>query len=732
MPAAPTAQYQHFIPQFLVKNFSHPYDPPKNPGQKSKRSRQKYNKGMYPGDPVIRHVDLTTDPPVICEKPTKRILGNVNMYQDTSQPTPEKQQHVEQMFSKLESEASVIFRKITKSFQQQDTGLWLTRVERNIIRKFLFLLKYRGSDFHRRFYHDSQETYNSNDQELLREYMQEKGYSRPVDTWFDNIKTIMNLDMDPAKDWITELPRKMFPLDARWFIAHVQMSYMAIWTPSEADAEFIVTDNSYNIFEGPNTFVTDGATGKVEGAAHTPLHEFSPISPKLMIVLRSLLLPNPKEDANPEVAKLRAQLRFEALDKVYSDSVESVLADLPIAKAENSYSKLVMDFSQTLDDKTMKFTKDDKFHFKFFAIKTGQVHLINALLLDNAQLCTSVVFESEAAFSQTLEWYLTTSCTVGKIVSEDSNDPRLVCLKKLAAVLRGLGSNKEPVWRVVSFPTVPDFDKYQRQWTTDCKISEMARRLDAEEYLDNPSMQVYRLLGGSAQSMVLCDLEQAHLMLKLRIKIDSWSQGVNEIVRQRNRLLLIDAYLRLPPCRVWVFLKMMRHMVLGPKTKLKERSDQPHENQAASDPEDVIARASHIIRPENLAQLMYKATMNDLDRKKLPASSFRGIMVAFAHRRAFMKFIFERPGPIRFCGIPEIEQLALRTATDIIESRSWTAEWSQNPLLDEVQVIELTVRKMVKSRFVEELSGRAERSLLEELQGVFFDVAYPIPDFKMD
>jgi len=79
-------------------------------------------------------------------------------------------------------------------------------------------------------------------------------------------------------------------------------------------------------------------------------------------------------------------------------------------------------------------------------------------------------------------------------------------------------------------------------------------------------------------------------MWKLRVKIDVWSKGLDETLRQRNRDLLIEG------------------------------------------PEDTIAQgkclvsivylgyinfevACHIVRPEKLAQLMYKATMNDVQMR---------------------------------------------------------------------------------------------------------------------
>lgn len=206
-------QYQHFIPQFLLRNYSHPYKPQDYGRKTLKRSKRKYEKGMFPGDLVVNNLNLSADPPVICEAPVKRILGQMDMYRDMSKPSA-GQQHIEQMFSKLEAQASAVFCKIIKSFEQKDKGLWLTRDERDLIRKFLFLLKYRGSGFHQRFYHSNAEGYDANDRELLHDYMAEKGYKQPMDVWFDNLKTIIELRMDPEGKWILDLPKRMFVDDA--------------------------------------------------------------------------------------------------------------------------------------------------------------------------------------------------------------------------------------------------------------------------------------------------------------------------------------------------------------------------------------------------------------------------------------------------------------------------------------------------------------------------------------
>jgi hypothetical protein len=53
---------------------------------------------------------------------------------------------VEQELSKLESQTAVILQKVKKAHENGDAGICLTRVERNKLRKFLFIMKYRGPE----------------------------------------------------------------------------------------------------------------------------------------------------------------------------------------------------------------------------------------------------------------------------------------------------------------------------------------------------------------------------------------------------------------------------------------------------------------------------------------------------------------------------------------------------------------------------------------------------------
>ncbi|KFA51898.1 hypothetical protein S40293_04094 [Stachybotrys chartarum IBT 40293] len=223
------------------------------------------------------------------------------MYTDWAKPTTKEQRHIEDMFGKMEANASVIVRKIIKSFDKDEASLGLTRTERDLLRKFLFLLKYRGAGFYRRFDHGDLQSYQANDKALLVGYMNRSGFNPPKNVWFHNLKTIMEVDMDTDNKWTHELPKNMFSIDANWFINDVTGYHMTICTPSDGRQEFILTENCYNIFEGPSTFKQDKITGMCVESDYAPLHQFAPLSPKLMIVLRANVLPCPEEDANLEV-----------------------------------------------------------------------------------------------------------------------------------------------------------------------------------------------------------------------------------------------------------------------------------------------------------------------------------------------------------------------------------------------------------------------------------------------
>jgi hypothetical protein len=77
-------------------------------------------------------------------------------------------------------------------------------------------------------------------------------------------------------------------------------------------------------------------------------------------------------------------------------------------------------------------------------------------------------------------------------------------------------------------------------------------------------------------------------------------------------------------------------------------------------------------------------------------------------------------------GVDLIEQIAQKQQLGILRSDRYNQELG-NLILEDDEKIELLTRVMVRSRFMEVLIGKLERSLLERLRNVFFEIVYPTP-----
>lgn len=717
----------------MVRNFAHKYNGPKQQKGKKKDDR------MYRGELVVNNVNLEADPICIEETKVKRILGIYDMYQDTSAPT-EQQRRIETMFGELESRASVVFRKVTKAFEAKEQGVWVSRDERNLIRKFLFLLKYRSSGFHRRFYHESEDGYNSNDKEKFHAYMRENGFKRPVDVWFQSIKAIIEVDMDPEGNWARALPKRMYSDDAVWFFAHVQAMYMAICTPSDPEAEFILTDNSYGIFEGPNTFSTD-ETGKTVETGWTSFHEFAPLSPRLMVILRSSLLPNPEEDGSQRIREEREALRKMSVEDWYGTDMKSRLADLPIAKPRNNYSRIVNGRVEFLPGEDSKLRKNDRFCFRFFPVSTEHVNKVNLFLFDNAQRCRNIVFGNKDAFKRTLEWYMTTPVTYGKVVAADGPEQRRKLLQNLAALLKTLGSTKEPVWTEMPLPTMSEFDRMDRLLHGAMSMfGDIIGTSRNESYQNAIStsgfMRSYHCLGGSMETIAR-DLEQAHRMLTLRIKIDVWSKGIPEHIRAQAREWLIESYFEGCPSRtVLHYLKRVRLMVLYHDKEGRFMKGTNIDDSKVEGAEDIVAEGAHnLMTRTKLNWLMYRTYMNDVETVRDPrfdpwAKVPRGVEGA-VHLAMVGKFVLGVPGKLKECGIAAIEELALTQEKLILDQGLHNRREFHNPFFKDEEKVEVLTRVMVRPQCKRILRGRMEAGLMEKFEKVLFEVTYPTPPIKL-
>ncbi len=446
-PKLSKSQYHHFIPRFILRNFVHPPSRVKSSSKPSPKSAKRWKKGgRNYSEPMIYAVDLSKPTAEIVERPISRTFGMIDMYRDFR--NTKNEHYLEGELSKLESRAGEIVSKMRKHFEEGKTEVWITRPERNTLRKFLFIMKYRSSRMHKRFYYQNAEGYSANDREKLLQYMDERGFKKPVDVWFDNIKGMLELKMDVKDEWILDFPTRIYPDDARWFIMHTQMMYLALCTPANKDDEFLLTENAYGIYEGPSSVAIDPQTGETIMTPYTEFHKFAVISPKLMMVLRSFLLPVPEEDLDEEIKRFRdTMVKFNAIQHGRPSAAISTLADLPITKPRNSYTKIVDGRVELLDGRDMSRQVDDRFCFRFFPLMTKHVNKINAIMLEESHSISNVVFKSHAGLRMALEYYLTMPTDHGfKICGGMPDDPRFRLLKKLEHLVNEMGSDVTAVY----------------------------------------------------------------------------------------------------------------------------------------------------------------------------------------------------------------------------------------------------------------------------------------------
>jgi hypothetical protein len=92
---------------------------------------------------------------------------------------------------------------------------------------------------------------------------------------------------------------------------------------------------------------------------------------------------------------------------------------------------------------------------------------------------------------------------------------------------------------------------------------------------------------------MLKDMDQAARMLKMRIKIDVWSQGLAEDRRAEIREHLQDLFCQLPARRVWLYLKRFRYMHVMEKGSTGMIDPQLDPGDAIDGPEDIIANGKY-------------------------------------------------------------------------------------------------------------------------------------------
>ncbi|CAO1598978.1 hypothetical protein XANCAGTX0491_002726 [Xanthoria calcicola] len=430
------SQYHHYVPRFLLRNYAVHKDG-------SKPSTKKSGKGKSTQPQNLNLLDLVSGE--LKQTWLSKNFGLQDMYRDFDKSNPD-QHKLEKQLSVLEDEVSQILRTVKARFEVGKAEVQLSRKEKGKLRKFLFIMLYRNRTLHSRF-NKSKEEYDDVDRQQMLQYMEEKGFKHPRDVWFANTSAFLNADIDINNDkpadtdhvdallqaLKTKLESQAYPPDAQWFWYKIQGSFLSFCTPKAKEDEFLMTQNAYSVFEGPNdTMWMD-------------YHAFAPITPRLMMVTRSNLLR--KVSSVEQQSVLDSQLNGV---KSMHGGAGSCLEDLPVTDPENNYSRW------SNGEKVLSATKmsPDKhiFYFKFFAIRSKHVQRINTVLLEEAIKTETLAYKSRTGLLRALAAYLrgdtpgfqapwlTTVSSTATASGLRLHDQRLIYVRMLRRVAQGLGS----------------------------------------------------------------------------------------------------------------------------------------------------------------------------------------------------------------------------------------------------------------------------------------------------
>ncbi|KAG1809379.1 uncharacterized protein BJ212DRAFT_605672 [Suillus subaureus] len=289
-PYAPTMQYQHFIPRFILRRFQ--VGPVKS---KTERQREFRHTGVDPE--YVHYYDIATGSLDI--RPIGKVYGVPNFYQDVR--NTHNINELEEKLADLERHAASIIMDLHKTLPQGTFTLKRRSLE--LLRKFLFIMHYRNlscSDT----YFQADHPENATSRQWIESFMKAKDIRSAVEFWLyvlryyldtshsdimrDAAELVEKYGEEGLQKMLTEshIPPDLEHFPAYTYHTHANNYFFSIWEAAEGE-EFIVTHNAFGLWEG----LADGSPD---------LHRIFVVSPRIALILRSVLLrPELKEFVKP-------------------------------------------------------------------------------------------------------------------------------------------------------------------------------------------------------------------------------------------------------------------------------------------------------------------------------------------------------------------------------------------------------------------------------------------------
>jgi len=242
-------QYQHWIPQFIIRNFA-----PVRNGATRQTSTRSRKQRVHFYDKKTNTVTLTS---------TADIFGAYDLYEDSDSLMEVAE--MENKFSLLETAASPLIKAVVQS-----NILPRDKHQLFVLRIFLFTLTLRKESY-RNFY--SRGLFNAETEEAIVKHMKQHSMESTHQVWINDLSLLLTLQKESE---IAELKNKMFPVNHAALVEFMKMNTQIWKVNPNVNAELFLSDSNMGKWVGtPQTF------------EKIVVRYFFPISPQVAIVMEA-------------------------------------------------------------------------------------------------------------------------------------------------------------------------------------------------------------------------------------------------------------------------------------------------------------------------------------------------------------------------------------------------------------------------------------------------------------
>ncbi|KAG1780108.1 hypothetical protein EV702DRAFT_1186008 [Suillus placidus] len=380
---APTTQYHHFIPRFILRRFQ--VGPVKS---KTERQREFRRTGVDPE--YVHYYDIATGSLDI--RPIGKVYGVPNFYQDVRNTYNINE--LEEKLADLERHAASIIMDLHKSLPQGT--FTLNRRSLELLRKFLFIMHYRNVSCSNTYF-QADHPENATSRQWIESFMKAKDIQSAVEFWLhvlryyldashsdimrDAAELVEKYGEEGLQKMITEshIPPDLEHFPAYTYHTHANNYFFSIWEAAEGE-EFIVTHNAFGLWEGL-------AGGSPD------LHRIFIVSPRIALILRNILLrPEMKEFVKP-LSLMSSLLNVNPAPPtpIYASGEDGVHINQVHFQSAQSMARY----------RSSQEGGNDSFMFKITKLSRPQTLELNFVALVNVKKTGSLTFLSRASMLRT-------------------------------------------------------------------------------------------------------------------------------------------------------------------------------------------------------------------------------------------------------------------------------------------------------------------------------------------